>query len=959
MAANESIDWDLGKAPKQSITEVLQDPRGPLIELPDISTIDLSTTALTLTPVTPTNLPPPLNINHFEAYLRRFASTRNSVLRNAPDKPATHAESAPVPSIFFDDAFDVAAYPLLADLQQAQHEPLSLNPQLATLQESLGFHQNALERQLTTVLHAQSHQIETALQNMTMLRKRLVDTAAALRATREKAASLNPHVTAPISATAALTLARQNIHHLLQAARLLRETVAAPSAVAVLLDAGAYAAAIARVLDARASLASPHLAGVQGLFPVRHRLANAIESIDAALRVEFRTALHDADHNALQEVVVLVTRIGRLALLRRFFMNEIRDSLAAQLADVSSLPAVTRVVNTCASRAVMLSGIVHADAGDSAASHQESGILSDKKDAPSLTSERASLRDILSEFEELIANFVENSWKSFEPTEQIITDKPMFIILTKESNLSEETCFDEFKAALKFGEEIRALEQLATNLETMFDVGKKRSALRAKIAQKKIAFITTFHRTHLDEISKSVRADKWQEMDISKGAIRLVSAVVQKCFDSTYNETSASTAGPVMKGKEQEDVKPRRQGKGGVDSVFIIDRAMFRTVACGVRYVRSVCTYALLAEQSVTLGAEIARRGTELSRSFNTLVFKAILGVAALQWSGLRSITARHLSLASRTIALASRVTTDVHQKLETALQGKSQMSVVTPLMRKCEKDLRDHHGQLLGKIVDVMMDRLKAHEEALKSLPWEKQVEMQRFDIPSSYIVTLAKETSVLHRILWYVLPRLEAIDIFKTVWKAYGARLFDAYGSLDGGKKWIRERVAKDVASLYDAFRALELSKVSADALKPIGDLYKSFAKEVVEASVLKSEDREDKELVPKTTRDTSKEKAAVLKSEDKKEKEGLEPNKVTSSAHDAGKEAAPSSHGASTEATVTSSNSDGSQEASPSLPLKEGQTAVAQASMELKNEDSSAQSSVDVDSRDKTNESKDESP
>ena len=75
VSKRDSIDWELGNAPKQSITEVLQDPRAPTLELPDIATIDLSAaTSLSLTPLPPVDLPPPANINHFEPYLRRYAS---------------------------------------------------------------------------------------------------------------------------------------------------------------------------------------------------------------------------------------------------------------------------------------------------------------------------------------------------------------------------------------------------------------------------------------------------------------------------------------------------------------------------------------------------------------------------------------------------------------------------------------------------------------------------------------------------------------------------------------------------------------------------------------------------------------------------------------------------------------------------------------------------------------------
>lgn len=812
MAAEDSIDWELGKAPKQSITEVLQDPRASALELPDISAIDISTSSLQLAPVTPVTLPPPLDINSFETYLRRYGPLHSAYRRDVHRLPVTSSDVAAIPRAFFDPDFDVSEHVQIPTSDHGTEQPLAENTDLASLRESLAAHKSALERRLTEVLADQSQRVEAALMDMRVLRDELRTTASALRRTRESAAVLAPRVTLPVSSVQDLTFAKENVQALRAAATRLSDAVTAPSDVTDLLAAAAYSAAIDRITVARQTLSSPQLTGVRALFPVRHQLATAVEAVDAALRREFRSALYEADESALEEVVALVYRTGRLSLLHRFFMKEVRNGLADELNEVTTLPAAARVVKNSASRAVLLSRIVTKEA----VKHS----TTDNIGSPSPVDVNG-LREMRNEFEELLASFVDKLLGTFDISNA--TDfhgKNDFLILTNDASLSEESCFDEFKAALKFGEEIRCLEELATELEKLFSIDKKASPFRAKISEKFIAFVTAFHRIHVDAITSSVRNDKWQEVPASKGAIRLLSAVLPDVGKSDVSESS------IQKPSTGANATAKNN-----DSPFYIQGEAFRTVACGVRFIRSVCAYTLLTEQSATLGLEIARRGTELSRVFNSLVCKAILGVAALQWSGLRSITARHLSLASRTIALAERVSIGVHKTMERALSTSSRAQVVVPLMRQCEKDLFDHHAQLLTKIVDVMLDRLRAHEDALKSLPWEKEQEMARFDIPSAYVATMVKETTILHRILWLVLPQKEAIGVFKKVWVAYGNCLSDAYGSLDGGKDWIRERVAEDVAGIYDAFKKLELSKTSSEAFNPIRQLYRRFAKEYME--------------------------------------------------------------------------------------------------------------------------------
>ncbi|CAN8071863.1 unnamed protein product, partial [Agarophyton chilense] len=412
-----------------------------------------------------------------------------------------------------------------------------------------------------------------------------------------------------------------------------------------------------------------------------------------------------------------------------------------------------------------------------------------------------------------------------------------------------------------FAEEVRSLEQLAEELENMFFVEKKRSALRAKISEKQVAFLGAFHKAHVDTLTRTIRSDRWQEVRATDATTFLLNAVVGPPAEVDPEDESDSTASKTA------------QPNAAKGSITILDE-VFKTVATGVRYVRSMCAYSLLTEKSPALGSEFGRRGNDYCRLFNSLVGKAILGAAALQWSALRSITARHLSLASRTIALAAALAKHVNSPLEKALTG-TQVKLILPLVKRSEKDLRDHHAQLLAKILAIMMDRLEAHEKTMKSLPWSKQQEMERFEMPSMYAVTLAKEASVLHRILWSVLPKREVFDIFQRVCAAYGTHLTEAYGSLDGGEEWIRVRVAKDVACLHNRLKALDVFTANPDSFKPLSRLYIRFAKDFFETGIkspLPPKPKEDRRSgTPPSPNENSKKSVAVGDSKSSESKSG----------------------------------------------------------------------------------------
>lgn len=806
---SQPIGWELGNAPKQSITEVLQNPHGTSLTLPELSAFDLSTNATPLAP-----RPALLDINHFEDYLRRYAPLHAAFVREK--KRLDASASAPpqqtsIPELYFSPDFSVASNPHLVNVQPSSNNDPLLESQVNQLRESLAAQRTSLEEKLRETLNHQSKPISAALENSRVLREELASTAEALRLARSKAAELVPVVVDGLQLIRAVVCVQENARTVRSALGLLQYVVKAPNDVADLIRTGEYEGAIRVVGEAKEALGSEELVRVAALAPVRGKLARAVESIDAALRDEFREALRvgEGQEETLAYVVRLVDSMGRLSLLQGVFLKEIRVEVSKELEQAESTGAACRVVRAGAKKALMIVHIIH-------------GGESDGKTKPE---ERSDLKELREEMESMLSSVMDRFLGSFSMSSATAT-RPLgantgFVVITDANELTEQTCFDEFKGALRFGEELRVFEVMAAELDGIFSFEKRNSSLRAKISERQIAFLSAFHKAHMDVLTGAVRSDKWQEVKVPQGASRLLAAVLDDAdenVNSHHNDQSNATKITYANDGQQGDV---------ADGVVIPRGDVFRMVACGVRYLRSLCAYTLLTEKSPNLAQEVARRGTELSRLFNSLIGRSILGAQALQWSGLRSITARHLALASRTIAMAVVLAGRANRSFENAIP-KSQIDVILPLIQKSEKDLGDHHEQLLAKILTIMMDRLEAHEEVLRSLPWDKAQEMQRFDVPSTYITTLVKEAIVLHRILWSILPTIEVCNIFQHVCAAYGSHLTDVYSSLDGRKKWIRSRVAEDVSCLHERLHILEVFKANPAAIKPISLLYARFAKE-----------------------------------------------------------------------------------------------------------------------------------
>jgi Vps54-like protein len=805
----------------------------------------------------------------------QLQSTRASLL---PLPSSTLSDDTSfIPPAYFSDRFSLATSAHLASLQVhlSPSARLSTAPQVASLRKTLETYQSALEARLHTELTAASGPIAAALAHIRLLRS-----ASALAASSAKTAAVTAAYLPASTASGAIEIhaltsrganARAAAAAVKSAAHIFRASHDAHS----LADAADHAAAIDAIEAARdaISAADPGLAAVSALAPARARLSYAVERIDAALRADLRAHLLGSDRvvepaPAVLESAALIARLGRTQTAHRALLGDVRVSVEALLAGARSIDAVANASRNAARRAAVVHSVFFSTEAAAETEDGRSGGASDRDAAR--TDNDAVVRELHVSIIDLVCAAVD---RLLGDVEHGMAD---YIVLLDDNQVTEANFFDEAKGAVRFGDAMRNLITLIADLDAIFDSAYGRSAkqrtaptlgsvpssvacgsggalsgaiyaavsdaqvsqatlqssvrcrngsanaLRAKVSERSLAFINALHQAHADALTASIQADRWVEVTVPVGVLRLVACLTG---DSVRGlDQSANCRDQDGTKAEATPKPPSSPSEQRMASAVVVHEEAFKTVSCGLRYVRSICAFALFVDKLPFAASEAARRGLEISRLFNTMCGRAILGAAALQSAGLRSITARHLALASRTIALAAALAPHVSAPLQNAVI-ESQVDVVGALMRRTEKDLSDHCQQLLAKILSIMMDRLAVHEEALGALPWTKLQEMQRFATPSPYVVTLAKEATVLHRILWSLLPPGQVSDIFKSVCLSYGSRLSEKYGSLNVGMPWVRMRVAADVSHLHESMSSLDVIKVHFAAFGPIQELHRKF--------------------------------------------------------------------------------------------------------------------------------------
>ncbi|XP_078166620.1 VPS54 isoform X2 [Carex rostrata] len=115
------------------------------------------------------------------------------------------------------------------------------------------------------------------------------------------------------------------------------------------------------------------------------------------------------------------------------------------------------------------------------------------------------------------------------------------------------------------------------------------------------------------------------------------------------------SAGPVRSEENNARSTPQSIVHGGVS---------YHMVNCGLILLKMLSEYVDISKSLPTLSSEVVHRVVEILKLFNTRTCQLVLGAGAMQVSGLKSITSKHLALASQIISFIFAIIPDVRRVL-------------------------------------------------------------------------------------------------------------------------------------------------------------------------------------------------------------------------------------------------------------------------------------------------------
>lgn len=161
---------------------------------------------------------------------------------------------------------------------------------------------------------------------------------------------------------------------------------------------------------------------------------------------------------------------------------------------------------------------------------------------------------------------------------------------------------------------------------------------------------------------------------------------------------------------------------------------------------------------------------------FNSRCTQLILGAGATRSAGLKNITTKHLALAAQALSFISNLIPHIREFVRRHAGTGTSVSITMGEFDKVRRSYLEHQQSIYDKLVDIMAGRATTLAKQMRDIDWQAQSN----DSVNSYMVTLTKDTSTLHKVLTKHLPEMVVGMIMDPVFRSYKEQWGRAFGEV-----------------------------------------------------------------------------------------------------------------------------------------------------------------------------------
>ncbi|KAL3344892.1 hypothetical protein AABB24_024041 [Solanum stoloniferum] len=302
-----------------------------------------------------------------------------------------------------------------------------------------------------------------------------------------------------------------------------------------------------------------------------------------------------------------------------------------------------------------------------------------------------------------------------------------------------------------------------------------------------------------DEVSADI-APSNPKMVLGSDGSPTAEARLQKISQNAEHTDSI----PRLESTEQSnETNSRERGKSSTRLLFFRGVG-YHMVNCGLILVKMLSECIEMNNSLPGLSSEVVHRVVEILKLFNTRTCQLVLGAGAMQVSGLKSITSKHLALASQVISFTYTIIPELKTILLLRVP-ETRMGLLILEVDRVAQDYKVHRDEIHSKLVQIMRERLLVHLRGLPQIveSWNRPENTDTQ--PSQFARSITKEVGLLQRVLSRTLHELDVQAIFRQVVIIFHSQISEAFSHLDISSPHAKKRMYCDVQHILACIRSL----------------------------------------------------------------------------------------------------------------------------------------------------------
>ncbi|KAJ0932541.1 putative vacuolar protein sorting-associated protein [Helianthus annuus] len=349
--------------------------------------------------------------------------------------------------------------------------------------------------------------------------------------------------------------------------------------------------------------------------------------------------------------------------------------------------------------------------------------------------------------------------------------------------------------------------------------GRLGYSIRGTLQSQTKAFVDFQHESRMTKLKAVLDQETWVEVDVPVEFQAIVDSLFSleddnsKSIANSYNEMVASSAEqPSQSVDGITENNSKTKDAHGKSSIHLISfRGVdYHMVNCGLILLKMLSEYIEMNIVLPSLSSEVIHRVLEMLKFFNTRACQLVLGAGAMQVSGLKSITSKHLALTSQVVSFVHAIIPEIRRILFLKVP-EARKGLLSSEIERVSQDYKVHRDEIHTKLVQIMRERLLVHLRGLPQIieTWSR---VDETDVqPSQFARSLTKEVGYLQRVLSRTLHEADVQEIFKEVTIIFDIQISDAFSHVDISIPQAKARLNRDIEHILGCIKSLPSAKLN----------------------------------------------------------------------------------------------------------------------------------------------------